>query len=69
MLLWWSPADPWNANRYYSEASKQGTSESLLSLTGGKDGDNTKLASILGPIDEKVHQGGNWRLWLGLELG
>jgi hypothetical protein len=46
--------DPWTANRCYSEAVKLGTSESLLSLTGGKDGEQTKLTSLIGPIDEKV---------------
>ena len=46
--------DPWTANRCYAEAIKQGTSESLLSLTGGKDGEQTKLTSLIGPIDEKV---------------
>ena len=44
--------DPWTAGKYYSEALKLGTSESLLSLIGGNE--NTSLSGGLEQVDEKV---------------
>jgi hypothetical protein len=51
--------DPWNASRFYSEAMKQGTSESLLSLAGSstESDSNGKLSQLLGTVDEKVGRG------------
>lgn len=44
--------DPWTASRYYDEAKKLGTTESLLSMTQGQAGpDGLALA---GSINEKV---------------
>lgn len=43
--------DPWTASKFYAEAVKQGTTESLLNLTKGQtDGD----MSAAGSINEKV---------------
>ena len=44
--------DPWTANKFYDEALKQGTTESLLSLTRGEAGSNNLSAA--GSINEKV---------------
>lgn len=41
--------EPWIASRFYDEAMKQGTTESLLSLTRGQSGE-----SAAGTINEKV---------------
>ncbi len=44
--------DPWTAAKYYDEATKQGTTESLLSMTAGQNGAEGLAAA--GSIDEKV---------------
>lgn len=48
--------DPWTANRYYMEATKQGTGESLMALigsgSGAKDSADSALQA-LGAIDER----------------
>eukprot|EP00883_Tetradesmus_obliquus_P002715 jgi/Sobl393_1/12921/SZX78204.1 len=47
--------DPWGASKFYAEAMKQGTAESLLSLAGSSsDAEATvQLTALLGNIDEK----------------
>jgi PAS domain-containing protein len=44
--------EPGTAARYYEEALKQGTSESLLAMTAGQPGGEA-LAAAVGSIDEK----------------
>eukprot|EP00878_Enallax_costatus_P038463 GHUV01043704.1.p1 GENE.GHUV01043704.1~~GHUV01043704.1.p1 ORF type:complete len:179 (+),score=27.03 GHUV01043704.1:253-789(+) len=53
--------DPWKATRYYSEAVKLGTEESLLSLAGSsaeedvlKNLQGSKTEEGMGTVDEKV---------------
>eukprot|EP00775_Hariotina_reticulata_P009651 gene9651-9811_t len=51
--------DPWNASKYYNEALKQGTTESLMSLTTGSVNAKgvdaaTRIVSAMGPVDEKT---------------
>lgn len=42
------------ANRYYQEAMKLGTGESLMSLVGGgKDGQENGVLQTLGSVDER----------------
>jgi hypothetical protein len=53
------------ASKYYNEALKQGTSESLMSLTTGSVNAKgvdaaTRIVSAMGPVDEKV--GWHWLL-------
>lgn len=43
--------DPWTASRFYSEAAKQGTTQSLVSLARSQGGDNA--LSKAGNINEK----------------
>lgn len=45
--------------RFYAEAMKQGTSESLLSLAGSStEADSTsRLTQLMGNVDEKVRRG------------
>jgi PAS domain-containing protein len=43
---------PGTAAKYYEEALRQGTSESLLAMTAGQPGGEA-LAAAVGPIDEK----------------
>ncbi|GBF92718.1 hypothetical protein Rsub_05087, partial [Raphidocelis subcapitata] len=47
--------DPWTANRYYMEAMKQGTGESLMALVGGNNGreDHEGALQALGSVDER----------------
>jgi PAS domain-containing protein len=44
--------DPWTAAKYYDEALKQGTSESLLAMTAGQAG-SERLTAAIGANDEK----------------
>lgn len=44
--------DPWTAGRYYDEALKLGTTESLLSMTQGQAGSESLAAA--GTVNEKV---------------
>lgn len=44
--------DPWTASKFYAEALKQGTSESLINLARGQGGDGA-LAQA-GSVNEKV---------------
>jgi PAS domain-containing protein len=44
--------EPGTAAKYYEEALKQGTAESLLAMTAGQPGGEA-LATAVGPIDEK----------------
>lgn len=50
--------DPWTAAKYYAEASKYGTSESLLTLAQGQNttvaGGSNNLASATGTVNERV---------------
>lgn len=47
------PRKPRTANRYYMEAMKQGTGESLLALVGsGREGSESVLQT-LGSVDER----------------
>jgi PAS domain-containing protein len=45
--------DPWTAAKYYEEALKQGTSESMLAMTAGQAGSEV-LAAAVGSINEKT---------------
>lgn len=45
--------EPWAANKFYAEAAKLGTSESLLSLAQGQRRGND-IVSVTGTINEKV---------------
>ena len=45
---------PRTANRYYQEATKQGTSESLIALVGNaRDSGDAAVVSALGSVDER----------------
>lgn len=65
--------DPWKASRYYAEAMKLGTEESLLSLAGSSAEDDvlkilqgTKTEEGLGAVDEKVSLG--WSQFVDTDL-
>eukprot|EP00775_Hariotina_reticulata_P009112 gene9112-9281_t len=50
--------DPWGASKFYSEALKQGTTESLMSLTAGSTDSSgmdaaSRITAAMGPVDEK----------------
>ena len=54
-FLEWVRNDPPTAARYYAEATKQGTGESLLALVGGSSaGAQDGALRALGAIDEKA---------------
>lgn len=63
--------DPWSASKFYNEAMKLGTTESLLTLAGcsaEEDALNSfsgaKATAALGTIDEKVsihHASVDWK--------
>lgn len=47
------------ASKFYSEALKQGTTESLMSLTTGSTDSSgmdaaSRITAVMGPVDEKV---------------
>ncbi|KAI8474715.1 MAG: hypothetical protein J3K34DRAFT_518018 [Monoraphidium minutum] len=45
--------DPWTANRYYMEAMKQGTTESLMALIGGGKDSAEGITQTLGSVNER----------------
>jgi len=57
--------------RFYAEAMKQGTSESLLSLAGSStEADSTsRLTQLMGNVDEKVRGGINNSFSAGMKEG